>query len=219
MRSTEAVDFESLPTPPARDLNESQVLALYEALQQRGSFRLRDSALVVVLAHGLRANEVEQLDVGHYDGVRLHIRQAKADSTGTVPLSRQARKILDEYLESCLATDNALSADAPLFVTLAPNCPGQRLKYKGIYRVVKTLGAIAEIPNLTPHRLRHTFATNLLLWGMDSLHARTLTRHKSEGSFKRYAKRAMQAAAERAYYEAIGEDCPEERQTEIFNAE
>ena len=43
---------------------------------------------------------------------------------------------------------------------------------------------------------------------MDSLHARTLTRHKSEASFKRYAKRALSAAAERAFYSAIGEEPP-----------
>jgi integrase/recombinase XerD len=43
---------------------------------------------------------------------------------------------------------------------------------------------------------------------MDSLHARTLTRHKSEVSFKRYAKRALEAAAERAFYQAIGEETP-----------
>ncbi|MDX2229765.1 MAG: tyrosine-type recombinase/integrase, partial [Leptolyngbyaceae cyanobacterium bins.349] len=65
------------------------------------------------------------------------------------------------------------------------------------------------IPDLTPHRLRHTYATGLLLKGMDSLHARTLTRHKSEGSFKRYTKRAMAVAAEQAFYQAMGEEMPE----------
>lgn len=49
---------------------------------------------------------------------------------------------------------------------------------------------------------------HISLYGMDSLHARTLTRHKSEASFQRYAKRARAVAAERAYYQAIGEEPP-----------
>jgi integrase/recombinase XerD len=43
---------------------------------------------------------------------------------------------------------------------------------------------------------------------MESIHARTLTRHKSEVSFKRYAKRALASTAERAFYQAIGEEFP-----------
>ena len=50
---------------------------------------------------------------------------------------------------------------------------------------------------------------HISLYGMDSLHARTLTRHKSEASFQRYTKRARAVAAEQAFYVAIGEKAPE----------
>jgi integrase/recombinase XerD len=97
----------------------------------------------------------------------------------------------------------------PLFLSQSPvPGKGERLGYQGIYYTIRELGQIAGIANLTPHRLRHTYATKLLLKGIDSLHARTLTRHKSEANFKRYAKRALAAAAERAFYEAIGEEPP-----------
>jgi integrase/recombinase XerD len=46
----------------------------------------------------------------------------------------------------------------------------------------------------------------LMLKQIDSIHARTLTRHKSESSFKRYAKRAMAVAAEQAFFDAIGSE-------------
>ena len=46
-------------------------------------------------------------------------------------------------------------------------------------------------------------ATNLMLAGMDSLHARTLTRHKSEASFRRYTQRSMSDAAEQAFYQVM----------------
>jgi integrase/recombinase XerD len=210
LNPAEAISFETVPLPPARDLLESEVDALYAALEQRGPFQLRDTALVAVLAHGLRACEVERLNLGDYDGVRLRVAEAKDDSTGTVPLSQRGRQALDAYLAERQQEEGMLPETSPLFVTQTANYRGERLKYKGIYRVIQKLGAIAGIANLTPHRLRHTFATNLLLWGMDSLHARTLTRHQSEVSFKRYAKRAMQAAAERAFYQAIEEEPPEE---------
>jgi hypothetical protein len=80
------------------------------------------------------------------------------------------------------------------------------LGYQGLYYAIKKLGSLAEIENLTPHQLRHTFATMLMLKQMDSIHARTLTRHKSESSFKRYAKRAMAVAAEQAFFDAIGSE-------------
>ncbi|NJO94354.1 MAG: hypothetical protein HC820_08450 [Hydrococcus sp. RM1_1_31] len=40
---------------------------------------------------------------------------------------------------------------------------------------------------VTPHQFRSTFAIMLMLKQMNSIHARTLTHHKSESSFKRYA--------------------------------
>jgi len=47
----------------------------------------------------------------------------------------------------------------------------------------------------------HTYATNLVLDGMNPYHVMTLTRHKSVQSFRRYTKAADQQAAEAAFYE------------------
>jgi integrase/recombinase XerD len=245
---TTAVSMERVPLPPARDLSEIQVTALVAALAERGETEKRDRALLAVLSHGLRAEEVVNLNVADYDGIRLTIREAKDDSTGTVPLSSQAREALNTYIGARRSAEGDLSPDSPLFLSYGRNRGGQRLGYQGLYYMVKALGqiaatqaqlalerqqqreegAIAPVPedywsqlneadlkqvlalvNVHPHQLRHTFATGLLLRGMESLHARTLTRHKSEVSFKRYAKRALTAAAERAFYQSIGEDAPE----------
>ena len=204
--------MEKVPLPPARDLSAQEVAALHDALEYRGDFQMRDAALLAVLSHGLRASEVCGLNVGDYDGVRLTIRQAKDDSTGTVPLSAAAWQALDSYLEWRRKQSESLQPDRPLFTSQGWKNLGERLGYKGLYYIFRELGAIAGIADLTPHRLRHTFATNLLLYGMDSLHARTLTRYKSEASFQRYAKRARAVATKRAYYQAIGEEAPTEGQ-------
>jgi len=214
---TLGLELEKLPSPPAQDLSKQEIAALFEALNALGETGLRDAALLAVLCHGLRAQEACRLNVGDYDGVRLTIRQAKSDSTGTVPLRRSARAALERYLcyRSSVQPDNLdpaplarLDPKSPLFLAQSRRV-GDRLGYQGLYYAIKRLGRLANIPDLTPHRLRHTYATELLLRGMDSFHARTLTRHRSESSFKRYAKRAIAAAAEQAFYAAIGEDLPD----------
>lgn len=244
---TIAVKMERVPLPSAQDLSAIEIAALYLALEKRGEVKVRDQALLAVLSHGLRAGEVVKLNVEDYDGVRLTIREAKDDSTGTVPLSRQAREQLNEYLTQRRSQEGNLLSDSPLFLSIGQNRRSQRLGYQGLYYVVKSLGKIAAeqaqlalegkqriaqeeieldpqdkwgqfseaelkqiltLENIHPHQLRHTFATGLLLGGVDSFHARTLTRHKSEVSFKRYAKRALSAAAEQAFYQSIGEDPP-----------
>ena len=96
---TPAVSMEKVPLPPARDLSPQEIAALHDALKYRGDYQIRDTALLAILSHGLRASEVCGLDVRDYDGVRLAIRQAKDDSTATVPLTATARCALDSYLE------------------------------------------------------------------------------------------------------------------------
>jgi integrase/recombinase XerD len=207
---TSSVALNKLPSPLALDLSESEVEALKGAIGQLPiDHQKRDAALVAVLLHGLRAGEVAALNMGDYDGIRLTIRKGKDDSGGTVPLNRQARQCLNAYLEERRNSGERFNKNRPLFLSCSPiHSKGERLGYQGIYYTIKELGQKASIANLTPHRLRHTYATKLLLKGIDSLHARTLTRHKSEANFKRYAKRALSVAAERAFYEAIGEEPP-----------
>jgi integrase/recombinase XerD len=207
-KPTVGVAFEKVPLPEARDLSPEQVEALFAALDYRGTTQLRDTAILSVLTHGLRANEVCGLNVADYDGIRLHIRQAKDDSTGTVPMNQQSRANLDRYLAE-RKSQGLLHQDSPLFVSIGNSYAGQRLGYQGLYLMVKDIGTISGIDNLTPHRLRHTFATMLMLEGVDRLHGMTLTRHKDEKSYRRYTKRALQLAAEQAFYQAIGENHPE----------
>ena len=248
--------------PQPQHLEDSEVEALYEALLYRGEMQLRDRAILAVLEHGLRAEEVSQLNISDYDGERVTIRQAKHDSTGSVPLSPESSTALDSYLSALRQENKTLSPDSPLFLSHSPKpkLKAQRLGYDGIYKMVRDLGHIAcgmlimewfgrhELPNsvnqsqseqmlsflvgndpsnfpewalthlplqlkikaqrlsaVHPHQLRHTFATRLVLMGIDSYLARSLTRHESESAFRRYSEYGRAVAAEAAYRRAIAQ--------------
>lgn len=219
--------------PESKELTDLQIQALYGALERRGHSRLRDTALLAVLSHGLRAEEASLLNVEDYDGKRLHIRKAKQGSTGRVPLDKDARAALDAYLEWRKAQGETLTADTPLFVNFSrdPKVRGQRLSYDGVYLVVKQLGQmaidlaleqiqdepeahsaadlvgweIAALAEVHPHQLRHTFASNLVLGGMDAYLAMSLTRHRSISIFRRYSNKAREKQAETAFRQMRGE--------------
>jgi integrase/recombinase XerD len=123
-----------------------------------------------------------------------------------VPLNAKAREHISTYLEWRSHSNGKLANTAPLLLSCSNRNKGQSLGYEGIYKIVTDWGKRAAIAPLHPHRLRHTYATGLLLLGMESYLARSLTRHQSEASFNRYAKRARAVAAEKAFYEAIGEE-------------
>lgn len=192
-----------------QELKAVEVEALYGALEYRGATETRDTALLRVLEHGLRGSEVAALNVGDYDGTRLQIRQAKSGSVGSVPLFKEARRALDAYLGWRVRQGIPTDRDAPLFLSCSNNSKGKRLSYRGIYRMIEELAAIAGVEDCHPHRLRHTFATKLVMKGMDTMLARQLTRHKSESSFARYSKRALELQAHQQFYEMFGEEEPE----------
>lgn len=204
-----------LPTPPEplpQHFNLAEVEALYDAVSERGRFEKRDRAILTILEFGgLRIGEVSALNLEDfvpegndpaYPGWGfVIIREAKDDSTGSIPLPPRAIAILQAYLQERKDQGEPLSPDAPLFLARStnPQRQGTRLGTHGIYTLFRELGHQAGIPDCHPHRFRHTFATRLVLMGIDSYLGRKLTRHKSERAYRRYSEYGRQIAAEQAY--------------------
>jgi integrase/recombinase XerD len=203
---TAAVKFEKLGDPLPCHLNPDQMEAIFEAVTGQEDIDLRDRALLAVLTHGLRAEDVSGLNVGNYDGVRLKFLRKKDKSDAIVPLRQIAREQIEAYLERRRSQQEVLTGDSPLFLSYDFRNPGQRLGYQGIYYFTKVrLGTATGIIDLTPHRFRHTYATELVALGIDSLLARSLTGHKSEKVFERYIKGRRLKVAEDAFFRAVGE--------------
>jgi integrase/recombinase XerD len=201
---TIAIELPKLPEPPMQHLTDSQVAQIFEAAIAT-QLPERNLALLWVLQHNLRASEVCGLDFADYDGQRLQIRQAKANSIGVVPLSFEARAWLDTYLKWREDQGEVLSPTAPLFISYSRQNRGDRLGYEGLRKLMDKLSVTVGF-KFHAHQFRHTYATNLMLKGMNPHHIMTLTRHKSPQNFRRYSKAAENIAAERAFYQAIGEN-------------
>ncbi|WP_373543942.1 tyrosine-type recombinase/integrase [Chamaesiphon sp.] len=198
---TIGIELPKLVEPEAQNLDDITVEQILQAATN-SSIPERNITIVSVLLHGLRASEVVNLNLEDYDGQRLNIRQAKADSKGKVPLTVQTRSLLDRYLEWRERQGHSIEPNSPIFISESNRNRGQRLSYDGIYKVVKEFEAVTNV-SIHPHQFRHTFATNMMVQGMNPYHVMTMTRHRSTASFRRYTKAADQAAAEAAFYHMI----------------
>jgi integrase/recombinase XerD len=202
---TLGIRLEKVPLPPAQSLTPEQMERVWSALQLLGETKQRDTALIHILSHGLRAGEVVDLNVGSFDGKLLFLPDTKTNEPRLVPLRKESREVLAEYLRSRLELGEVLNSLSPLMISHHASYKGERLSYHGIYFAVEKIGELALIEDLHPHSFRHTYATDLLLLGVDPSHARKLTGHQSEKAFRRYTLRSEQEAAIAAYYRAIGE--------------
>ena len=203
---TAGVKFEKIPLPPAQSLTKEQMHQVWSALEYLGETQQRDTVLVHLLNHGLRAGEVVALNVGAFDGKLLFLADTKNNEPRLVPLRKESRDVVQQYLAVRQEQGEILTSDRPLVLSHHVMRHGQRLSYHGIYFAIEKIGELAKLPELHPHAFRHTYCTELLLQGVDPTHARRLTGHKNEQAFKRYTLRSEQEAAIAAYYKAIGEE-------------
>jgi integrase/recombinase XerD len=127
---------------------------------------LRDRALLELMyACGLRASEAIGLEVADVDLEEGVLRaRGKGAKERLVPVGRQAVKAVSAYLDRGRP---ALVRDRPeprLFV----NSRGGGLTRQGLYKIVQRHAATAGLADkMSPHTLRHTFATHLLAGGCD----------------------------------------------------
>ncbi|WP_231127366.1 site-specific tyrosine recombinase XerD [Motilibacter aurantiacus] len=171
------------PAPPRRlpkAIGVDQVEALLAAAGADGSARaLRNRALLEVLyACGARISEAVGLDVDDLDldggTVRLF---GKGSKERLVPMGRYAREALDAYL---VRARPELAAAGTGGSALFLNARGGRLTRQSAWVVLRAAAERAGIDvQLSPHTLRHSFATHLLDGGADVRVVQELLGHAS----------------------------------------
>jgi integrase/recombinase XerD len=154
------------PTRFVHTLTESQVEALLDAPDVSTPLGLRERTMLEVMyASGLRVSELVALklvELSLNDGV-LRIT-GKGSKTRLVPFGEQARLWLERYMKQARGVILNGQVDDALFVTGR----GGPMTRQMFWTIIKKHAAKAELrAPLSPHTLRHAFATHLLNHGAD----------------------------------------------------
>ena len=147
-------------------LNRGEVAKLLEQPKGTAPTSLRDRALLELMyACGLRASEAIGLEVSDIDLDEAVLRaRGKGSKERVVPVGTAAIEAVRIYLERGRPALVHGGLVAHLFV----NFRGESLTRQGLYKIVRRHAATAGLADrMSPHTLRHTFATHLLAGGCD----------------------------------------------------
>jgi integrase/recombinase XerD len=149
-----------------RVLTRDEVARLLREPKGTEPLALRDRALLEVMyASGLRVSEVTGLELADIDLQEgMLCARGKGSKERLVPVGRQAIAALDAYCKRARPVLLGVRNESKLFV----NRRGSGLTRQGLYKIVQghARGAGLEA-RMSPHTLRHSFATHLLAGGCD----------------------------------------------------
>lgn len=174
----EAVARPRVPRNLPRPLSVDDVAALVAAPGGQDPVGLRDRALLETLyGAGLRISELVGLDVDDVDLEAGSVRVVgKGSKERVVPIGRYAVRALEAYLVRGRPSLAARASRGALLL----NQRGGRLTRQGCTNIVKAMARRAGIrKRVTPHMLRHSFATHLLEGGADVRVVQELLGHAS----------------------------------------
>ena len=188
---TRDVAMPKLGRPLPKSLSEADVERLLTAPDTEDSLGLRDRCMLEVLyATGLRVSELVGLRLD-----QLNLRKGVVRVTGKgskerlVPLGEEAMRWLEQYLHSARVQ---LLAGKPADV-LFPSRQGQMMTRQTFWHRIKQHALTAGIrSNLSPHTLRHAFATHLLNHGADLRVVQMLLGHSDLSTTQIYTHIARQ---------------------------
>ncbi len=159
-------------------VSEVEVTNLLELPIGLGAESLRDAAMVELLyATGLRVSELIHLEVSHVNrDVGYVLATGKRDKQRVVPMGDKATQILTDYLNRSRPKllKNRISQ------ALFPTRRGQPFTRQGFWKMLQARAKRAGInKSISPHMLRHSFATHLLEHGADLRSVQMMLGHAS----------------------------------------
>ena len=165
-------------------LSSKEVELLLEQPKDIDLKGIRDKAMLeFAYATGMRVTEIISLDIDDVNFEEGYVNCRKANKQRIIPLGKLSLKALKEYTDEAreilLKDDN----ERALFV----NVNGKRLTRQGFWKIIKYYKEQAHITkDITPHVLRHSFATHLLQNGADLKSIQTMLGHSDISSTQVY---------------------------------
>lgn len=147
-------------------LSEAQVDALLSAPDLDGPLGLRDRAMLELLyASGLRVSELVQMKTVHLSMAEAALKvTGKGNKERVVPFGEEAHRWLVRYLAEARSSILGGQATDALFVTGRGDAMTRQMFWQLVRKYAVQAGVTAP---LSPHTLRHAFATHLLNHGAD----------------------------------------------------
>jgi integrase/recombinase XerD len=198
---TELVQRPRLPRKLPRVLTYEEVDRLLAAPPEDTPRGIRDSAMIhLMYASGLRVSELCALRLGDLDRrVGTVAPLGKGGKRRLVPVGQVALDRIDRYLEVVRAHAKGSGTDPHLF--LSPR--GKRFTRQGLWKLLKAYARACGITTpISPHKLRHSFATHLLRGGADLRAVQAMLGHADLGTteiYTRVAQDHVRAAYDRAH--------------------
>jgi len=184
-----------------RFVGEAQMRDWLQSLPGHTRWELRDRCFVVILyATGARLSEVVGLNWGDFDREARTLRLfGKRSRERVVPTGEYlAQSLLELRTQS---PEAALGEKCPILV----NRKGERLTGRSVARIVQRSFSSAIGGNVSPHRLRHSFATHMLDHGADLMALKELLGHQDAATTQIYTHTSLQHLS-RVYRDAFPGD-------------
>jgi integrase/recombinase XerD len=176
-------------------LNRDEVEALLSQPDMNTPLGTRDKAIFEILyATGLRVSELIGLTMTNFNLEAGYIRtMGKGSKERIIPMGSKAIDSLKEYLVS---SRHSLLREVPCSY-LFLNCWGRPMTRQGLWKVLKNYALRAGITkNVTPHTLRHSFATHLLEGGADLRSVQVMLGHSDISTTQIYTHVARERLKE-----------------------
>lgn len=156
-------------------LTSNEVALLLEQPKNVDLKGTRDKAMLeFAYATGMRVTEIISLNVQDVNLETGYVTCKSGKKERTIPIGNMSLKALKEYILSARPTIIKDENEKALFV----NVNGQRLTRQGFWKIIKYYKEQAHIEkDITPHVLRHSFATHLLQNGADLKSIQTMLGH------------------------------------------
>lgn len=168
-----------LPSRLPKAISLDQITALIDAAaMSEPPLGLRDRALIELLyGTGGRISEIVGLDIDDVEFEEQWIRLfGKGGKERLVPLGSYAREALESYL---VRSRPILAAKGKGTAKLFLNTLGRPLSRQSAWAIIQAAAGRAKLPSITPHTLRHSYATHLLEGGANIREVQELLGHAS----------------------------------------
>jgi integrase/recombinase XerD len=183
-----------------RVLTRDQVNSLLDQPEGTSHGALRDRALLETMyACGLRASEAITLKLSDLDlEAGVLVAYGKGSRERLVPIGATAITALQAYLQSARPRLVGIQDETHVFVNLR----GHGLSRQGLYKIVQRHARTAGLDSsMSPHTLRHTFATHLLAGGCDLRSLQEMLGHADIGTTQIYTHLSTERLRE-VYFDA-----------------